>query len=108
MRLGGIIKDGRIQVYYAALVDTPTSQLPAYILLKNGKEPEPKYIKDYQQVIQSQLLPTDSLRDLGDKKAKAQQQGNIEQLYEQFWKPIAQHLSMKDIKTLYFSADVNK
>jgi CHAT domain-containing protein len=69
---------------YAALIVTPaTLKNPELILLENGTDMETRLIKYYRNAIQSKLTDDRS--------------------YNQFWKPIADHLT--GINKVYFSAD---
>jgi CHAT domain-containing protein len=83
-------------VYYAALVITANSKQPAYILLTNGNDLESNYTTLYQNSTQGRdIIPNNQVKKLAD--------ANL--LYRQFWAPIATHASLKNVNTIYFSAD---
>src|SRR3989339_585485 len=82
-------------VYYAALiVNKETKEHPELVLLKNGNELDSVYLGEYNTVIERQgdgsISPEESDKTMGE-------------LYEQFWKPIAEKL--KGIKKVYLSLD---
>jgi len=74
--------EGQID-YLAMIVSPDTQNQPDYVLLKNGKDLEGKYLKAYRSALRYQV--------------------DDEQSYAQFWAPIKEKL--KDIDKVYFAPD---
>lgn len=79
-KFNGVFTDS---VYYAALVVTKDQQLPTLVLLRNGKDLESTYIKDYRSRIKNQKADEDS--------------------YSRYWAAIDKAIGAK--KTVYLSLD---
>lgn len=84
-------------IHYVALVITPASQHPNYILLSNGQELENKFSPLYHSSVHE--------RDIQPAKAATRRQTDAALLYQQFWSPIAIHPSLQGVKTIHFSGD---
>jgi CHAT domain-containing protein len=84
-------------IHYVALVITPASQHPDYILLSNGQELENKFSPLYHSSVHG--------RDIQPAKAASRRQTDAALLYQQFWSPIGNHPSLQGVKTIHFSGD---
>jgi CHAT domain-containing protein len=76
----------KVDIYYVFFVVTPQSKAsPHMMILKNGKQLEKTYIKNYKQAILAKKEDSES--------------------YDKFWKPIGDFLKAKNITKVYITPD---